>query len=357
MAIWILAAIAATAVAVCAWLAAAGQRRGLEAQLTATRAELRRLADSAAYRDGGSAEMRQEIQAFRGSLEVMHARELERRLREDQAWASLQRVTSVLAGSQRTGRVGENVLREALANLPPTMVVTDFRVNGRVVEFGLVLPDGRRLAVDSKWTADRELQALDTITDPPERERLIRAVETEVVRRAKEVAAYLDPAVTAPLAVAAVPDAAYAVLRRAHADAYRIGVVVISYSQALPFVLFLYGIMTRLGGAVDAQTCLADVAAVLDAMEVTVENKLARAVTMLSNGSEELRGQVGKARSTIARASHRLPERGAGSQHEPGPDGLSVVDAVLPGVLDVDAPGLLRVDDAEPVTAARRLFG
>ena len=347
MAIWIVVTIAAAAVAGCAWLTAANQRRGLEAQLAATQAELRRLADSAAYRDTGAVEMRQEIQAFRGSLEVMHARELERRAREDQAWASLQRVTSVLAGSQRTGRVGENVLREALANLPPTMVVTDFRVNGRVVEFGLVLPDGRRLAVDSKWTADRELQALASCTEPAERERLIRAVESEVVRRAKEVAAYLDPAVTAPLAVAAVPDAAYAVLRRAHADAYRSGVVVISYSQALPFVLFLYGVMTRLGGAVDAQACLADVASVLDAMEQTVENKLARAVTMLSNGSEELRGQVGKARSTIARASNQLPERAV----------ELVPDAVLPGLLVGDPPGLLRVDDAGLVGRAPRFAG
>src|SRR5207249_5636540 len=101
---------------------------------------------------------------------------------------------------------------------------TDFRVNGRVVEFGLVLPDGRRLPVDSKWTADRELQALAQATDPAERERLVRAVERAVTERAREVAGYLDAGVTAPVAVAAVPDAAYAVLRRAHADAYRQGV-------------------------------------------------------------------------------------------------------------------------------------
>jgi hypothetical protein len=302
MAIWIVTTIAAVAVGGCAWLVVANGRRELEARLDATRAELRRLADSAASRDTGAAEMRREIQAFRGSLELMHARELERRAREDQAWASLQRVTSVLAGSQRTGRVGENVLHEALVDLPPTMVVTDFRVNGRVVEFGLVLPDGRRLPVDSKWTCDRELQELADAAGPAERDRLTRIIENEVVRRAREVAGYLDPAVTAPLAVAAVPDAAYAVLRRAHAEAFRSGVVVIPYSQALPFVLFLYGVMTRLGGAADAHARLVDVAAILDAIEATLENKLARAAAMLSNGSEELRGQLGKARASIASA-------------------------------------------------------
>src|SRR5205823_10994984 len=186
-----------------------------------------------------------ELASFRGTIEQLAAREHERRAREEQGWAVLQRVASVLTGSQRTGRTGENVLREALASLPPSMMVTDFRVNGRVVEFGLVLPDGRRLPIDSKWTSDRELQALGRTEDPDERERLVRAVEAEVVRRAREVASYLDPAVTAPLAVAAVPDAAYAALRRAHAEADRPGVVVRSFALAMPFVLFLYGIMAR----------------------------------------------------------------------------------------------------------------
>jgi hypothetical protein len=338
MALWAVTIVALLAVAGCAWLAVANAKRGLEAGMASTAAEVRRLADASAGRDTGAAEVRREIQAFRESLDLMQARERERRAREDQAWTSLQRVTSVLAGGQRSGRAGENVLRQALADLPPTMVVNDFRVNGRVVEFGLILPDGRRLALDSKWTADRELQALAAASDPVERERLTRAVEAEVLRRAKEVAGYLDPSVTAPLAVEAVPDAAYAVLRRAHADAYRLGVVVIPYSQALPFVLFLYGVMSRLGGAVDAQACLADMAALLDAMEATVENKLARAATMLANGTEELRVQVGKARSTLARGPE-APEPAGGSWPAGEP-----ASAVPPRDADPSIPGLLLVD-------------
>jgi len=187
------------------------------------------------------------------------------------------------------------------------MVVTDFQVNGRVVEFGLVLPDGRRLPVDSKWTSDRELQALADAEDPVDRDRLCRLVEHAVAVRAREVSKYLDPSVTAPLAVAVVPDAAYAVLRKAHAEAYRAGVVVISYSLALPFLLFAYQVVARLGGAVDAQACLADLSAVLAAMEATLENKVERASTILSNGAQELRGHLGKARSAIAGAMPARP--------------------------------------------------
>jgi hypothetical protein len=284
------------------WLAASALRRSLDARLAGTDGELRRLGDATAWRERSAEQVRHEITAFRGAIDQMTAREEERRAREEQGWATLHRVAAVLAGGQRVGRAGENVLRESLTHLPPSMVVTDFRVNGRVVEFGLVLPDGKRLPIDSKWSADRELQALAEVTDPAEEERLVRAVERAVAERAREVCAYRDPAVTAPVGVAAVPDAAYAVLRRAHADAYRQGVIVIPYSMALPVVLFLYSLISRFGGAGDVGSCLADLAAVLDAMEGTLENKVAKASTMLANAAEDLRGHVGKARGSLARA-------------------------------------------------------
>jgi hypothetical protein len=310
------------------WIGGGALRRGIEARLSTTDAELRRMGDASAWRERSADQMRQEITAFRGALDQMRSREEERRAREDQGWATLHRVAAVLAGGQRAGKAGENVLRESLAHLPPGMVVTDFRVNGRVVEFGLVLPDGKRLPVDSKWSADRELQALAQATDPVERDRLIRAIERAVADRAREVCGYRDPAVTAPVGVAAVPDAAYAVLRRAHADAYRQGVIVIPYSMALPVVLFLHTLVSRFGGASDVQACLADLAAVLDAMEGTLENKVARASAMLANAAEDLRGQVGKARGSLARARQE-PRSIEGPEPLPG---LPVQDADRPSL-------------------------
>ncbi len=284
------------------WAGVSALRRSLNARLATTDAELRRLGDATVWRERSADQMRHEITTFRSAIDQMRAREEERRAREEQGWATLHRVAAVLAGGQRAGKAGENVLRESLAHLPPSMIVTDFRVNGRVVEFGLVLPDGKRLPIDSKWSADRELQALAEGPEPAERERLVRAVERAVAERAREVCGYRDPAVTAPVGVAAVPDAAYAVLRRAHADAYRQSVIVIPYSMALPVVLFLHSLVSRFGRAGDVQTCLADLATVLDAMEGTLENKVARASAMLANAAEDLRGHVGKARGSLARA-------------------------------------------------------
>jgi hypothetical protein len=169
-----------------------------------------------------------------------------------------------------------------------------------------MLPDGRRLPVDSKWTALAEIEALEAATDPSQREALAREVEKQVTLRAREVAQYLDPALTAPVAVAAIPDAAYAVLRRAHADAFGRGVVIVPYSTALPVLLFLYSLAGRFGDAGDARACLAEVAVLIDAIEGVLENKIAKAGTMISNGSEEMRSCLGKARASVARG--RTPE-------------------------------------------------
>ncbi|MDP8955982.1 MAG: DNA recombination protein RmuC, partial [Actinomycetota bacterium] len=307
------------AVAACVAVSFAGLRRTLEARLGATDAELRRLGDAGTWREQGDTEMRREVAAFRTALETLSVREEERRVREEQGWSVLHKVAAVLSGARGAGQTGENIVRDALVHLPPSMLDLNFRVNGRVVEFGLVLPDGRRLPVDSKWSAERELQLLAEARDAAERERMVRTIERAVADRAKEVAAYLDPSLTASVGVAAVPDAAYAVLRRAHADAYRHGVLVISYSMALPVVLFLHSLVSRFASVRDVEACLTDLAGVLNAVESTLENKVARASSMLVNGTEELRGQVGKARATLAR----------GRQHEevtePLPASLRVV--------------------------------
>jgi hypothetical protein len=311
-------------------LAVAGRRgdAGLRSQLRVQAAELRRLADAAAQRELASEQLRAGLDGARRSLDELRLHEQDRRSGDVEHREVVRRLATVLAGGASKGRAGENVLRQHLSQLPPGMLITDFRVNGKVVEFGLLLPDGRRLPIDSKWTALAELEALEAAGDLPQAEACARAVEKAVVLRAREVAQYLDPALTAPVAVAAVPDAAYAALKRAHADAFGKGVVVVPYSSALPIVLFLYSLVRRFGDAADVQASLAEVGVVLDAMEAIVENRFAKAATMLTNGADEFRSHLGKARGSIARsrpdAPDQVPLPSPGSSPEPG-DGLLAV--------------------------------
>lgn len=204
----------------------------LERRLEVQAAELRRLADGANVREAASEQLRVEIACARETLRELAQRERERRDQDKEAWDVVRRLSTVLASGSAKGRAGENILREHLAEFPPGMLATDFKVNGKVVEFGLLLPDGRRLPIDSKWSAAAELEALEAAEEPAERDARARDVERVVLQRAKEVAQYLDPSLTAPVAVAAIPDAAYAGLRRAHADAFAKGVVIVPVGGA-----------------------------------------------------------------------------------------------------------------------------
>jgi RmuC family len=293
------------------------------ARLEVQSAELRRLADAASARDDAAERVRGELAAARRALEEMNVREHERRAGRAEEAEVIRRLSAVLAGGASRGRPGENMLRQHLSELPPGMLVTDFRVNGRVVEFGLTLPDGRRLPIDSKWPAVAELEALEALdaADAGARDACIRAVERVVVDRAREVAQYLEPSLTAPAAVAAIPDAAYAVLRRAHADAFARGVVIVPYSAALPVALFLYSLVQRFGDVGDARSCLAQVGPLLDAMEGVLENKFARAARMMANGTEELRAQLGAARGSMARAAAGRLAPGDRRRSPPDADG------------------------------------
>jgi hypothetical protein len=302
--------IAVLAAAVCGAIGGAAlalRRRGageqdVRAALDVQAAELRRLADAAAQRELSGEQLRQGLDGARRALEELRIRDQERRATDAEQREVVRRLATVLAGGASKGRSGEHVLRDHLAHLPPGMLTSDVRVNGKVVEFALVLPDGRRLPIDSKWTALAELEALEAAEDPVRRDECARAVERAVVARTKEVAQYLDPSVTAPIAIAAVPDAVYGVLKRAHADAFANGVVVVPYGSALPIVLFLYELVRRYGDGSDAQASLAEIGRALDAMDAIVENRFAKAATMLTNGADEFRTHLGKARGSIARA-------------------------------------------------------
>jgi RmuC family len=277
------------------------------AQLQVQAGELRRLADQGAQRDLSAEQLRQGLEGARRALDELRTRDQERRVLDADQREVVKRLATVLAGGSAKGRAGEHILRSQLGELPPGMLCADFRVNGKVVEFGLVLPDGRRLPIDSKWTAVAELEALEAATDLTERDACARAVERAVVARAREVAQYLDPTVTAPAAIAAVPDAAYDALKRAHADAFARGVIIVPYGSALPIALFLYALVRRFGDAADVQAVVSEVAVVLDALESVVENRVQKAATMLANGADELRSQLGKARGSIARAHAVTP--------------------------------------------------
>src|SRR5439155_22599624 len=100
---------------------------GLGYQVQRQASELRRIADQGAQRDLAAEQLRQGLEGARRALEELRTHERDRRAADGEQREIVRRLATVLAGGASKGRAGEYILREHLAELPPGMLVTDFR--------------------------------------------------------------------------------------------------------------------------------------------------------------------------------------------------------------------------------------
>ncbi len=287
------------------------------------------LAVGGQVQESAASELRDRLTQTQTLLEGMRAGFVARQQVEEDARRSLRRLEAVLAGSPSRGAAGENILEEAFRHLPPDMVRRNVWIGGKVVEFGLHLPGGKVLPIDSKWTASAALEEL-ALPDvaPVRRAQLAAVVEREVEKRVREVSQYIDPATTAPFALAAVPDAAYGVCRAAFAEAHRRHVMIVAYSLALPYLLVVYQLHLQFARSVDTenlQACLMEIDRQLDALDSALENKLQRAVTMLGNAYQDGKQVMARIRASVRgiQATGDLDQSPAAEPNEPALSGLA----------------------------------
>ena len=322
-----LGAVAAIAALVAVFRATREGPAELRGLLEGHALRLDRVSDALGRQTDDDRVLREEMDATRRAVEDLRAREEERRSRDEEGRASLRRLEATFLGASARGRAGENVVWEALSLLPPDMVDRGFRVNGKVVEFSLKLPDGKRLPVDCKWSAMAEVEALET-AEGPDRKRLADEIERLVAGRAREVSKYLEPSLTAPFAVAAVPDAVHGVVRKAHLDAFAAGVLIVPFSSALPVLLALYALCARMGtGATDLGAVLTELGTALDAIERALENQVERGTKMAQNAASDIRAHLGQARGSLARGRAQSEIGGPGPRPL-GEDGEPPLHAV-----------------------------
>ncbi|MCL4822480.1 MAG: DNA recombination protein RmuC [Vicinamibacteria bacterium] len=317
-----LALVLALGALAAALLAVAGARRGpadpalgsaLEA-LARGQEQLRhevQAAREASLRDLGEATRRLHVElgAAQRALSEVKAAEAARAQATERALDSLRRLEAVVAGSASRGVAGEHLLAEALAQLPPDLLVHDVAFGSRVVEYALRLPGGRLLPIDSKWPAAAALQALAETEDPAQRRAHRDTVARELRQRVREVARYVDPERTLSLAVLAVPDAACAAAPEALAEGWGEGVLVVPYSLALAQVLSIYRLALRFGAAAAADELPARLARLDDALrrlDEEVEGRLSRALVQAHNARDALRTHLAEAR----RETRALAEAG-----------------------------------------------
>jgi DNA recombination protein RmuC len=266
--------------------------------------------------------IRGEISHAQRALAEVKALEQSRARQLDQAGDSLRRLEAVLSGSSSRGAAGENILARALAQLPPDLLAVNAAFGAKVVEYALRLPGGRLLPIDSKWTGVSALEDLDGEDDPRERRRLADQVGRDLRCRIREMGKYLDPERTLSLGLLAVPDAVCEAVPEALGDGYRMGVVVVPYSLALPYVLAVYRLALRFGCAIDTEQLAGRLGALEEALRRSseeVESRLSRALVQIENSRDALRGHLAAAArlASLASGPAVLPTPAPASQPVP----------------------------------------
>ena len=225
-----------------------------------------------------------------------------------------------MAGAKGRGSAGEFIVGEALKLLPPTMLERDFKVGGKTVEFALVLPNSKRLPLDSKWPAADLLEKLDKENDCTAQQRLISEIERTVLAKAAEVAKYRNPAVTTDIGIAAVPDAAYRACRKAHSQAYEeYSVLVVPYSMVAPYVLALYNIHLKYGHAIELsnlQQYLSVIEQEAKNIDTDLENRVKEAGTRVNNAYESIKNALARIRAAAEYLKTAPSVPGAASEIE-----------------------------------------
>jgi uncharacterized protein YoxC len=265
-----------------------------------------------------------DVNDTRRVLTELKARFEDQSKREDEIHAVTRKIERVVVGARTRGESGENILAEAFAQFPAEMIDRDFRVaGGKVVEYAVILPNGKRLPVDSKWSGVEALERIDKETDPDRIKKMEGEIEKELRRKAREVAGYIDPSCTTNIAIAAVPDSIYGICGKVHIEAFRSGVLLMAYSMVVPYVLALYHMYLQFARSIDFENIEAYITKIersLDEVDKILENRVARAGTMAANAYTECKQVIGSIRAATA-FLRELP-----SSEEAAPEQLRIMD-------------------------------
>ncbi|TME79922.1 MAG: DNA recombination protein RmuC [Chloroflexi bacterium] len=277
--------------------------------------ETKVLESSAGVRDA----IGKDLADARVAMERLKADAEERRRMEEDVQASARRIETVLLGSRTRGAAGENILQDAFRQFPAEMIDMNFRVNGKVVEYALVLANGKRLPIDSKWPSPELLDRLsDGLQEPGKETALVQEIERVLRLKVREVKQYIDPAATLGFAVAAVPDPVFNACRRAHLEAYREGVILMPYSMTIPYVLALFRLHLQYARSIDLENLegylqqIDDNVASLDRL---LENSIARGSTMIQNAFTDAKRNLGQMRGALA-AMRAVPQGALGQEQD-----------------------------------------
>jgi DNA anti-recombination protein RmuC len=224
------------------------------------------------------------------------------------------RIHNIMIGSYEKGRTGENYLRNMMAELMKIGVVKqNAYVGGKVVEYGVVFSDGKMLPIDSKVVATKQVEMLyDETLSEDERSRYRTTIRSELKKKIDDVCKYIDPQITLPCAVMAIPDSIVELSSEVVPDAVQRNVMVVGYSAVPQLIVYFvrihgfYAIQEDVAEMKDRLMTIQHEISRLD--EKFFSNRFDRPITMLNNAVQQARSVV-TGINTILSLEYREPEK------------------------------------------------
>ncbi len=246
--------------------------------------------------------LQQQMGQIRDYLVDLQSRVRAREALELRTADAIRRLELIIAGTHTKGAAGEQLLDTIFSSLPVEWQVRNLAVGNKVVEFGLRLPNGLILPIDSKWAGTPLLEQLARTEDAEQRQRIKAQLEATVLARAREARKYIDPNLTTGFAVAVVPDAVYELCAGIQGEALASQVVLLGHSLFLPYLLLVFQTTLKTASQMDLerldrylQTCQRSIVE----MQGELEGRYARAMTMLTNSRQQMSGTLSQMQAAL----------------------------------------------------------
>ncbi len=154
--------------------------------------------------------------------------------------ALTRRIHSIMIGSYEKGKSGENYLRNMMNELMKIGLVREnVPIGSKVVEYCVVFDDGKFLAIDSKVVSTRDLETLfDEETADEDRDTLRKTIKNALKKKVEDVCQYIDPQITLPCAIMAIPDSLVDLSSEIVPEAIRKNVLVAGYSAVPQLIVY-----------------------------------------------------------------------------------------------------------------------
>jgi len=209
------------------------------------------------------------------------------------------RIHNIMIGSYEKGRSGENYLQNMMGELMKIGFVSqNMPIGSKLVEYCVEFNDGKLLAIDSKIVATKEVEALfDEETSDDDRAKHRKKIRDVMKKKVEEVAEYIDPRITLPCAVMAIPDSIVPLSAEIVPEAVRKNVMIVGYSAVPQLIVYFirihgfYAIQEDVAEMKDRLMSIQQEASRLD--EKFFANRFERPMKMLTNAVLQTRQVVG----------------------------------------------------------------